>query len=241
MYDYFLGGKDNFAVDREAAEQVLELVPQIPYLARANRAFLRRALRFLISEGIDQYIDLGTGIPTQGNVNEIVLDAIPDAGIMYVDIDPVVCAHARALTGDRVQVHQADLRDPDAVLAAARQTLDLDRPVGLIAVAVMHFVTDDQEAGAIMAAYRAALAPGSFLVLTHGTDESLDRDTKEGSVGVYEKSTSPVHLRSTAEVARLFEGFTLVEPGVVDLAAWRPDAETHQLDGVYGLGGVGRR
>lgn len=241
MYDYYLGGKDHFAVDREAAEQILQIAPETADLVKANRAFLRRAVGFLVESGIRQYLDLGTGIPTRGNVNEIVLEAIPDAALVYVDNDPVVCAHARALTQGSVRVHEADLRDPETVLAAARETLNFDEPVGMILAAVLHFVVDDREAEQIMATYRDALAPGSFLVLSHGTQEGLDEEVERAGTEVYRRSSSPSRLRSTAQVTRLFDGFELVEPGVVNVVQWRPDIRPVVRPGAHMLGGVARR
>src|SRR5580692_5337392 len=172
VYDYWLGGKDNFAADRELGEQTLEAYPSLVFSVRANRAFLARTVRFLAGEaGIRQFLDIGTGIPTANNTHEVAQRIAPDSRIVYVDNDPIVLSHARALLKSSPQgacaYLDADLRDPDAILAAAAETLDFGQPVAVMLIAVMHFIGDDDEAAAIVRSLTAACAPGSFVVISH--------------------------------------------------------------------------
>ncbi len=227
IYDYALGGSHNFAADREFAEQVFAALPDAPRMARDNRVFLRRAVQFLCSAGVDQFLDLGSGIPTVGAVHEIAHAATPAARITYVDNDPVAVAHGRRLlAGDeRIAVLSADLRDPAAVLAApeVREHLDLGRPVAVLLVSVLHFVDDDADPAGIVAAYTGAVADGSYLVLSHGTSE----DTAEagGAAALYRSARSPgaVRARSRAEIAALLDGLALTDPGLARLPLWRPE------------------
>jgi hypothetical protein len=225
MYDYYLGGSHNFAVDRELAAKVLEAWPDMPRAAQANRAFLRRAVRFLCDQGIRQFLDIGSGIPTVGNVHEVAQEAAPDARVVYVDTDPVAVTHSRALlAGDeQTAVVEADGRDPARLLADPGVTglLDLSRPVGLLLVALLHFVPDEQDPRGILAGYAARLAPGSWVAVSHGsTDTAPGAATMER---LYERTASPIRMRSRAEVAALLADVELVEPGVEFLPGWRPD------------------
>jgi hypothetical protein len=225
MYDYYLGGSHNFAVDRELAAKVLEAWPDMPRAAQANRAFLRRAVRFLCDQGVRQFLDIGSGIPTVGNVHEVAQDAAPDSTVVYVDTDPVAVTHSRALlTRDgRTTVVEADGRDPAILLAdpAVTGLLDLTRPVGLLMVALLHFVPDAQDPRGILAGYAARLAPGSWVVVSHGsTDTAPGVATMER---LYERTATPIQMRSRAEVAALLADVDLVEPGIEFLPAWRPD------------------
>jgi S-adenosyl methyltransferase len=225
MYDYYLGGSHNFAVDRELAAKVLEAWPDMPRAAQANRAFLRRAVRFLADQGIRQFLDIGSGIPTVGNVHEVAQLAAPDARIVYVDSDPVAVTHSRSLlTGnDRTAVVRADGRRPAEVLADPGVTglLDLTRPVGLLMVALLHFVLDEEDPRGMIAGYAAGLAPGSWLVVSHGsTDTAPGVATMET---LYQQTATPIKMRSRAELATLLRDVALVEPGVEFLPAWRPD------------------
>ncbi|WP_245646801.1 SAM-dependent methyltransferase [Microtetraspora niveoalba] len=248
MYDYFLGGKDNFAVDREAADAVIRLLPEAPALARANRAFLRRAVRFLAHGGIRQFIDLGSGLPTAGNVHEVAAEARPDARVAYVDNDPVVAAHARALLRDRgstVFVH-ADLRRPEEILSSPELTrvIDLDRPVAVLMVSILHFIQDADDPVALVRLLRDRMAPGSFLVLTHGSGGRRP-DAEEGVREVYRGSSSAGAAdRSPAEIMAFFDGFELVEPGLVECSRWRPETEETAWESAlpgYLLAGMGRK
>jgi hypothetical protein len=230
VYDYWLGGKDNFAADRELGERTLEAYPNLVFSVRANRAFLARAVRFLAAEmGIRQFLDIGTGIPTANNTHEVAQRVAPEARIVYVDNDPIVLSHARALLTSKPEgacaYLDADLRDPDAILAEAADTLDFRAPVAVMLVAVAHFVGDDAEAGAIVNGLMDACVPGSFLAISHAASD-IDTEQQTEMVrrlnqSVAEKAT----LRDRAGVARLFDGFELVEPGVVRTAEWRPDSD----------------
>jgi hypothetical protein len=226
IYDYLLGGCHNFAADRLLADQLISMVPDVPMMARANRAFLRRAVTFCLASGIRQFLDVGSGIPTLGNVHEVAQQADPDARVVYVDIDPVAVEHSRALLAgnDLATVVHEDLRDPERVLAnpELRAVLDLDRPVALLLVAVLHFVPDTDDPHSLVSRFGAALPPGSHLVISHGTSESRPDDAEKG-LPLYEKTRTPGTPRTHAEVRRLFDGFDLVDPGVVWAPEWRPD------------------
>ncbi|QFZ17152.1 SAM-dependent methyltransferase [Saccharothrix syringae] len=244
VYDYYLGGAHNFAVDREMAEQAIRMWPEVPMIMRANRAFLRRAVRFCVARGVTQFLDLGSGIPTVGNVHEVARAADPGARVVYVDNDPVAVTYSRTiLDGDRqTAVVQEDLRHPAEVLAA-QQLLDLSRPVAVMMVAVLHFVADG--AADVVAAYRDAVPPGSFLVVSHATgDGQAPRDADAHTDLYRQRTTTPMTMRSKAEVEALFAGFELVEPGVVHLPLWRPetpeDVDEHP-ERFAGLAAVGRR
>jgi SAM-dependent methyltransferase len=239
MYDFFLGGKDNFAADRTAAEKILQLVPEVPQVVRENRAFLVRAVRYLRAAGIDQFIDIGTGLPTQNAVHEV---AGPDAKVVYVDSDPVVLAHGRALLGglSNVEVIQGDLRKPAAIMAdpRLRQIIDLDRPVAVLLLAILHFIPDSDDPAGIVGTLREALAPGSHLVLTHATQAGSRREDVPKVTGVYEQSTAPVTLREYDEVRPLFDGFELVKPGLVYVSQWPEPGGVHDPDVSRAFGGV---
>jgi hypothetical protein len=226
MYDYYLGGSHNFAADRAAAEQVKVAIPNAVEVARANRFFLHRAVRFCVQEGIDQFLDLGSGIPTAGNVHEIAREFEPAARVAYVDNEPVTVASAAALLEDDplATITLADIRRPDAVFAApgVADLLDLSRPVALLTVAVLHFVSDDDDPVGLSKRYRGRLAPGSVHVLTHGTADH-DREEVSGLTDVYRNTANPVTPRTRDEVAAILAGTELVEPGLVDATEWRPE------------------
>jgi SAM-dependent methyltransferase len=231
MYDFYLGGKDNYAADREAAEQILQLMPDLPKGAQANRRFLAKAVRHLAADaGITQFLDLGAGLPTQENVHEVALSVNPGARIVYVDKDPVVCAHGRALTHapHNVGVIQADLRDPETILEheTTRALLDFDQPIAIIMVAILHFVADSDGLPDIMARYRDALAPGSHLVISHGTEDLAGhlREEADQAKSIYDRTGNSVRLRSHREILDLFKGYELLGPGVTWLTHWDPDA-----------------
>jgi hypothetical protein len=226
VYDYYLGGSHNFAADRAFAEQILQLVPETPRLAQENRAFLRRAVRYLSSVGVRQFIDLGSGIPTVGNVHEIAQADDPDATVVYVDIDPVAYAHSRVILADNphATVVRGDLRKPADVLAdpQVRAYIDMDRPVGFLLVSVLHFIPDSDGPAEIVAGYAAAAAPGSHIVISHATDDGMTEAGNE-VVRLYNRSSRNVFTRRSDEVTQLLGTLTPVEPGVVQLPQWRPE------------------
>ncbi|ONI88376.1 hypothetical protein ALI22I_18600 [Saccharothrix sp. ALI-22-I] len=243
MYDYYLGGSHNFAVDREAAKSVEQIFPGMSGAARANRSFLRRAVRYLLSQGIDQFLDLGSGIPTVGNVHEIAQQTNPQARVVYADVEPVAVAHSTALLADNPAAIaiQADLRDPESVLADAevRAMLDFDRPIGLLMVAVLHFVPDADEPHKAIARYREEMAPGSFLAISHGSWDGVSQEglqSGEQVNAIYRRTDSPLVLRTGEEIAAFFTGMEVVEPGVVPLAEWRPDSDDAFISAYAGVG-----
>ncbi|MFJ4002394.1 SAM-dependent methyltransferase [Streptomyces sp. NPDC090023] len=248
MYDYYLGGSHNFEVDREAARKAMEFLPGLPKIMQANRAFLRRAVRFAAEQGIDQFLDIGSGIPTFGNVHEIAQEARPGAHVVYVDHDPVAVAHSRSvLEGNAdANVVAADLRKPQEILTSPEvaRLIDLDRPVALLLVAVLHFLEDADEPHRAVAELRAALPPGSLLILTHASYEGipLPEERAEGAVDVYRDIRTPLVMRPREEIARFFDGFELLDPGLVHLPDWRPESAPEDEDdfAFSGFAGVGR-
>ncbi|MBW8482017.1 SAM-dependent methyltransferase [Actinomadura parmotrematis] len=238
MYDYFLGGKDNYAADREAAERIIAVEPTAQLVARENRDFLGRAVRHLSGLGVRQFLDIGSGLPTQRNVHQVA----PGARVVYVDNDPTVLTHARALlaTNADTSVVDGDLRDPAAILAAA--PLDLDAPVGLLLVAVLHFIRDSDDPVALVAALASALPAGSHLVLSHATSKDMGSRAARGGRDVYDKATAPFVPRTLAEIRDLFGDADLLDPGIVPVAWW-PDVSAPSAtaeSGVHIVGGVGR-
>ncbi|WP_210592101.1 SAM-dependent methyltransferase [Streptomyces sp. GESEQ-35] len=248
IYDFYLGGSHNFEIDREAARRAMEFMPGLPKIMQANRAFMRRAVRFALDEGITQFLDIGSGIPTFGNVHEVAQAASPGAQVVYVDHDPVAVAHGQAVlegnTGTGVVA--ADLRKPQEILAAAevQRLIDLNRPVALLLVAILHFVEDEDDPYGAVAELRDALPPGSLLILTHASYEGipLPPERAEGTVGVYKDIRNPLIMRSRDEIARFFEGYDMVEPGLVPMPRWRPDTAPEDEDpyAFSGFAGVGR-
>jgi hypothetical protein len=229
VYDYYLGGAHNFAADRAVAQKTMESMPELRGVVLNHRAFLRRAVRYLLSCGVRQFLDLGSGIPTVGNVHEIAQAVDPAAKVVYVDIDSVAVAHSRSLLSgnDRVNVLQADVRDPAAVLASPEVTglLDFGAPVAVLMIALLHFVSDEEKPAAIVGGYRDRLAPGSFLAISHsGYEPEEETESYREARAVYERDVVRTTLRNSAEITALFEGFELVEPGVVRLPAWRPES-----------------
>jgi len=244
MYDYYLGGKDNYPADRRAAEQVLAAVPSAPAMARANRAFLHRAVRFLAAEArMRQFVDIGTGLPTSPNVHQIAQAVTPDARVVYIDNDPIVHVHANALlAGEATSIVLADLRQPDAILdhPTLRRRIDLTQPVALLLVAILHFLGDDEDPAGIVARLRDRLADGSYVVISHATAD-FDRQAAAAAARAYDQAAAPMVLRSHAEIERLFDGFELVGPGLVQVSRWRPDDQRPGTKGeVWAYGGVGR-
>ncbi|GAA0367623.1 SAM-dependent methyltransferase [Actinoallomurus spadix] len=249
MYDYFLGGKDNLAPDRAAAEMVLGIAPQIRLAARQNRAFLGRAVRYLAEAGIRQFLDIGTGLPTQNNVHEVAHTIAPDASVVYVDNDPVVLAHGRAILAGSQNVHivQADLRRPEEILddPEVRERLDFDRPVAILLVAIVHFLQDADDPEKVVARFRDALPSGGYLVLSHVCGDALP-EAVEPVTEIYRRSSTPIITRSTERIRGLFGDLELVEPGLVNVSAWRPDNVeskliTERYPQSYFLAGVARK
>jgi O-methyltransferase involved in polyketide biosynthesis len=245
VYDYWLGGKDNFAADRVMGERTLQAYPNLVFSVRANRAFLARAVRFLAGQGIRQFLDIGTGIPTANNTHEVAQRIAPDSRIVYVDNDPVVLSHAKALLKSTPEgacaYLDADLRDPDAILAAAAQTLDFGQPVAVMLIAVMHFVGDDAQASAIVRRLTAACVPGSYVALSHAASDIDAAQMAEMIRRLNESTAEKTTLRDRAGVTRLFDGLELVEPGVIRAAEWRPDTDLEAASPAALWGGVARK
>jgi SAM-dependent methyltransferase len=228
VYDYWLGGSHNFLADQDLGRAMAAIEPNVRAITQANRAFLGRSVRFLAASGIRQFLDIGSGIPTQANVHEVAQQAAPGSRVAYVDIDPVAVAHSKAILAgqDAAVAIQADLRDPEAILASPDigRLIDFSEPAGLLLLAVLHFIADAEDPWRILATLRDALAPGSYLVLSHGTNEN-DPELARAAEKLYNRTaSSPAQARSRAEILRLFDGFTLVDPGLVYVPLWRPDS-----------------
>lgn len=228
IWNYWLGGKDNYAVDRQAGDKVAAMLPIIVVQARADRACLGRVLSCLVSqEGIRQFLDIGTGLPTADNTHEVAQRLAPESRIVYVDNDPLVLVHARALLTSTPQGScdyvEGDLRDPDKIIAAAAGTLDLSQPVGLMLFGVLHHIPDTDEAYAIVRRLVAALAPGSFLAINHSTSAVSGEAMEEAVRHWNQVGTPSMTLRSPDEVGRFFDGLDLLPPGVVSCSQWRPE------------------
>jgi hypothetical protein len=252
VYDYLLGGKDNFAVDREVAEMSLRVMPDSRRGPRSNRAFLRRVVRYLAAEvGIRQFLDIGSGLPTRGNVHEIAQEVAPHVRVVYVDNDPMVLAHARALLGgDHTAVVTADIREPDSVLKhpVVGGLIDFDRPVGLLMFAILHHVNDAEDPGGIAAAFREAVPPGSHLAISHfhnpGGARPEDAEMARLGEELFNTSFGTGRWRTPEQIGSYFGDWELLEPGVVPMPEWRPDLDgvrkkdlTHHLF----VGGVARK
>jgi SAM-dependent methyltransferase len=248
VYDYWLGGKDNFPADRTMAEAIAQQVPSIRAQVRAQRAFMGRAVRFLVGEaGIRQFLDIGTGIPSAGNVHEVAQELAPESRVVYVDNDPVVLTHSRALLSStpagQLAFILADLRQPAAILddPAVAKTLDVGQPVGLVLVGIMHHLRDDEDPQGILTTLLDALAPGSYLALTQSTPD-FDPGAMRGLAEVSERGGITNVPRSFADTERFFAGLELVPPGLVPLPDWRPDLGPAQDAGQsYAYGGVARK
>ncbi|MFB9356809.1 SAM-dependent methyltransferase [Actinoplanes nipponensis] len=232
LYDYYLGGIHNFPADREVAKVLLERTPKLRTIARDNRAFLARAVRYLMSVGVHQFLDIGSGIPTEGNVHEIVQAVAPDARVVYVDIDPhAVSESLELLEGNQFATAiRADVREPQAILdhPRVRGLLDFDQPIALLLVAVLHFVEDSDEVRDIVTTFRSALAPGSHLVVAHATIDELivdERRWEKTQKDYRQQTTTSLVPRKKSDVVRFFDGFEMVEPGLVWLNAWRPEPD----------------
>jgi hypothetical protein len=247
MYDYYLGGAHNFGVDREVANKMLALFPDGQMIAQTNRMFLHRAVRFMLDEGVRQFLDIGSGIPTAGNVHEVAQQTAPDSRIVYVDHDPVAVAHSELLLQDNplAGVVQADLRRPDEILGAplVRELVDFSRPVGVLLAAVLHFVSPEEKPELFIGRLREQLAPGSYLMISHGTGLGRPGAPVEEAAELY-KNSAPLTYRDQDQIRALFDGWEIVEPGVVWLPEWRPawpDEVGDDPASCMMAGGVGRR
>jgi O-methyltransferase involved in polyketide biosynthesis len=248
IWNYWLGGKDNYPVDRAAGDQYREVFPEIVDIARASRRFLTRAVGYLAGEAqIRQFLDIGTGLPTADNTHEVAQRVAPNARVVYVDNDPLVLTHARALltsTPQGVTAYiDADLRDPDTILAAAAQTLDFSQPVALMLMGILGHVGDHDEARSILKRLLDPLPSGSYLALNDGTNV-ISQAFAQAQQRYNESGALPYHLRSPAQIAGFFDGLELVEPGLVSVPRWRPDPADAGGDlpaEVDAFGGVGRK
>ena len=248
MYDYALGGKDNFAADRAAVEKLFQMSPENRDVPRANRRFLDRAVRFAVGQGIGQFLDLGAGLPSQGNVHEVAKQARPDAHIIYVDNDPVVVTHAKALLAiddSTTAVVQSDIRDAGKIFADPEvgRLIDFSQPVATLFVSVLHGIPDNDDPWGIVRAFASRMAPGSYLILSHLTRDGHPADLVRQKEEVFAKSNTPFSYRSRADILRFFDGFELVEPGLTFVTRWRGDDldEIMNAAGQWWLGGVGRK
>ena len=247
MYDYVLGGKDNYAADREAVEAGLKAWPDMAFSMRANRAFLGRAVRYLAGQaGVRQFLDIGTGIPTSGNTHEVAQAIAPETRVVYVDYDPVVLAHARALLDSdeagATEYIDADLRDTDLILGRAAELLDFARPVAVTLLAVLHVIPDVDDPYAIVAKVMGAVAPGSYLALSHSASDLFDQETKDSFRSVVDRMVQQQYTpRSREQVARFFTGMDIIEPGLVPVEEWRPESGTDNTRKSRVWGAVGRK
>ncbi|GLW10758.1 SAM-dependent methyltransferase [Microtetraspora sp. NBRC 13810] len=247
MYDYYLGGKDNFAADRAAADKVVAAMPYVRTFTRDNRALLSRVVTLLARNGVRQFLDIGSGLPTQENVHQVAQRAAPDSRVVYVDNDPIVLVHGRALLASNplTTVVQADLCDPAGILRhpEVRAQIDFDRPVAVLLLAILHFVPDDEQAASIVADLRKGLVPGSYLAISHGHAGKVGEEVEAQVRGAYAKTTAgDIKPRTPGQVAAFLDGMELLEPGVVPVEAWRPpdDPVEPDFDKAGFLAAVGR-
>jgi hypothetical protein len=252
IYDYWLGGKDNFAADREAADRQAAAVPQLPLLARQNRDFLRRVVQFCVGEGITQFLDIGSGLPTNQNVHEVAQLVSPESSVVYVDIDPAVVIHAQAmLSSSRTEAIRGDVCRPDEILDSpkVRKLIDFTQPVAVLMLAVLHVVPDEADPAGCVAKLRDALAPGSYLAISHAdVSPAHSVGTKRLTATAREiseplKGVERIPSRTRDQIARFFDGLTLVEPGLTDVSAWRPEGDAVVPDSDYMriIGAVARK
>ncbi|MEO3786777.1 SAM-dependent methyltransferase [Actinocorallia sp. B10E7] len=246
IYDAMLGGKDNYAADRQVVELLREMYPYAEATARENRAWLGRVVRHLVEEaGVRQFLDIGAGLPTQENVHQVAQAVDPGCRVMYVDNDPIVMTHGRALLAGakNVTVAEGDLADVGTILERAREALDFTRPVAVLLSAVLHFFTDDQDPYRLVAQIREALPSGGYLAVSHGTSD-IERDNSEALADAYsQRASSTLFLRDRAQVTAFFEGFDLIDPGVVYAGHWRPlpGVEPRPVEQAPVYAGLGRR
>jgi SAM-dependent methyltransferase len=249
VYDYLVGGTHNFLADQDAGRAIIAVEPNARAIFQANRAFLGRAIRFLAAAGIRQFLDIGSGIPTEGNVHEVAQQAAPDARVVYADIDPVAIAHSKAILNGNpgATVIEGDLRAPQTILARAADTglIDFTQPVALLLIAVVHFIQDDEDPWRIVGVLKDALAPGSYLAMTHGTEEGKP-EVAHAAEKVYQRAiTADLRMRPRTDILRLFDGLKLIEPGLVTSPQWHPEspADLPEDPGKFwgGLAGVGHK
>ncbi|MGV9376167.1 SAM-dependent methyltransferase [Nonomuraea sp. NPDC003707] len=242
VWNYWLGGKDHYAVDREVGDRLSRINPDIAFTARADRAFLHRSVRHLVAEaGVRQFLDIGTGLPTAGNTHEIAQSLAPETRVVYVDNDPVVLAHAKALLvgtpEGRTNYIQADLHDPDTILRAAADTLDFTQPIAIMLLGIVHFINDDDEAYAIIKRLLDAVPSGSHLALVHITAFFNPEAKREEVRHWNEHGTPKLTIRSPEQVGRFFDGLEILPPGIVSTTRWRPDIDdVPEVDGFCGVG-----
>jgi hypothetical protein len=233
IYDYMLGGSHNFEVDRKFADDMMAATNSTPRSYRMNRSFLRRAVRFMVADGVDQFLDLGSGIPTVGNVHEIAQAVNPAVRVVYVDNEPVAVSHSRRMLADNpnATIVDADLRDPRAVLddPETRRLLDFSRPIGLLMVAIFHFIPDGDRPAEIMRGYQEAIGGGGYLALSHFTGDEQAQVSAHRGIEWYKQTANPLIMRDKAAVATLLDGVELVEPGLVWVQQWRPDSSEPEL------------
>jgi hypothetical protein len=248
IYDYFLGGGCNLEIDRQFADQFLKVMPEIELVARRNRAFLRRAVRFCVNQGIRQFLDIGSGIPTVGNVHEIAQQMAPECRVLYVDNEPVAVAHSELMLehNRNTAILQADLCDPGTVLssASAQRLLDFDAPMALLMVAVLHFVPDSAQPRLVIDQYLKALAPRSLVVLSHVSMDDWNGEQTNPAVPSYNQTTTPVYARTRQEIHGLMSSTELVEPGLVWAQDWHPDPPENRNENPtksFILAGIGRK
>jgi hypothetical protein len=247
MYDHFLGGAHNFAVDREAAQRAVAIYPELPIILQVNRGFLRRAVAFLANQGIKQFLDIGSGIPTAGNVHEIAQAIHADARVVYVDIDPVVVLHGEAILQDNPLATsvQGDVRQAAKILddAQVHRLLDFNKPLAVLLISILHFVPDEQAFAAVRT-LREALPPGGYLALTHASADNLPPEARDELQRFWESTRNAMFFRSRSQLAEFFEGLSLVDPGLVHIPLWRPDSPEDLLldqpERTSGYAGVGR-
>jgi len=233
IYDYFLGGKDNYPADREAGDVIAGILPGIRLAAQVNRAFVRRSVHYLVAEaGVTQLIDIGPGLPTRGNVHEVAHAANPASRVVYVDHDPVVLAHARDMLAgvDNVVLIARDMREPDAILGdeELRELIDFDQPVGLMFASMLHFLRDEDDPGGIIRRLLAPFPAGSYVALTHGTADVAPH--VQDAANVYRQATTTMHVRTHEHVRSLVSGLELIEPGLVWTPEWCPEPDDPQMD-----------
>ncbi|MEV6774156.1 SAM-dependent methyltransferase [Nocardia sp. NPDC051030] len=242
VYDYFVGGMHNFEIDRELAQMIEKFTPNVAETMRANRDLLRRAVRFLTDAGIDQFLDLGSGIPTVGNVHEVAQARNPEARVVYVDIDPVAVAHSQAILhgNERTAIVHADVADPDSILndPEVSRLLDFSRPVAVLLLGVLHFVPDEADPAAAVARLLEVCAPGSYVAITHATADGQPPEVLEAQK-LSGRTSTEITLRSHDEIAAYFLDWTLLEPGLVQLPLWRPENpadidDNPERSGAYG-------
>ncbi len=247
IYDYLLGGKDNYAADREAVDAVIKIAPEMGFTARANRAFLGRAVRYLAAEaGIRQFLDIGTGIPTAGNTHHVAQAVAPESRVVYVDYDPIVLAHARALLtsseAGATEYIDADLRDTDTILARASRLLDFTQPVAVTMLFILHAIPDEDDPHAIVATVLDALPPGSYLALSHLGSDIFDEEAQQGFQNIVGRMSQQQYTgRSREQMLRFFKGMELIEPGLVRIEEWRPDPGSVNDYKSTAWGAVGRK